>query len=145
MNLLEKVKSLDLNITVPRSSRETMTGIAHLPRMIDKARALENNMLGEYIYPCPLDWQVLKHLNVDPGTFAELAAQNTDDQMFEWTQEVAPANTWQQRNALNTKILNRKVDPKDMHYFLGQRHMFDPTRTDVITWDALTDLEEGRI
>jgi hypothetical protein len=46
---------------------------------------------------------------------------------------------------LNGKILNRKVDPRDMPYFLNQRNLFDPTRTDVITWDGLTDLEEGHI
>jgi hypothetical protein len=145
MNLLEKVKSLDLNVAVPRSSKETMVGIAHLPRMIDKARARENNMLGEYIYPCPLDWHILKHLNVKPGAFAELVAVNDDKQMSEWTQEASRTNTLQDRDLLNGKILNRKVDPRDMHYFLNQRNLFDPTRTDVITWDGLTDLEEGHI
>ena len=145
MNLIEKVKPLDLNVAVPRSSSETMVGIAHLPRMIDKARARENNMLGEYIYPCPLDWQVLKHLNVKPGAFAELAVVNDDDQMLEWTQEAAPASTWERREILNGKILNRKVSSVDMPYFINQRNLFDPTRTDVTTWDGLTDLEEGHI
>ena len=145
MNLLEKVKSLDLNVAVPRSSKETMVGIAHLPRMIDKARARENNMLGEYIYPCPLDWHILKHLNVKPGAFAELAAVNDDHQMTEWTQEAAGAGNLKDRDLLNGKILNRNVDPEDMAYFINQRNLFDPTRTDVITWDGLTDLEEGHL
>ena len=77
--------------------------------------------------------------------FAELAAVNDDKQMSEWTQEAAPASTWEKRNILNGKILNRKVDPKDMAYFINQRNLFDPTRTDVTTWDGLTDLEEGHI
>ena len=145
MNLLEKVKSLDLNVAVPRSSKEAMAGIAHLPRMIDKARAHRNETLGEYIYPCPLDWHILKHLNVKPGAFAELAAVNDDHQMTEWTQEVTRTSTLKDRDLLNGKILNRKVDPGDMSYFIDQRNLFDPTRTDVITWDGLTDLEEGHI
>lgn len=145
MNLMEKENSLDLNVAVPRSSKKTMAGIAHLPRMVDKARARENNMLGEYIYPCPLDWHILKHLNVKPGVFAELAAMNDDDQMSEWTQEADRAGTLKDRDLLNGKILNRKVDPRDMPYFLNQRNLIDPTRTDVTTWDGLTDLEEGHI
>jgi len=65
MTITEKVTALNLNVAVPRSSKDTLAGLAHLPRMIDKARALRNNTLGEYIYPCPLDWHVLNFLATD--------------------------------------------------------------------------------
>ncbi len=145
MNLINKVESLDLNVSVPRSSRETMAGIAHLPRMIDKARAHRNNTLGEYIYPCPLDWQILKHLEANPGNFADLAEGNDDDQMTEWTREVSRSRTRKEQDLVNDKILNRKVDSEDMPSFLRARNLIDPTRTDVMTWDGLTDLDEGHI
>ncbi len=145
MNLIEKVKSLDLNVSVPRSSKETMAGIAHLPRMIDKARAYRNDALGEYIYPCPLDWRILKLLEVNPRDFADMAEANDDHQMTEWTLEASRSPTRKERDLVNGKILNRKVDPEDRAYFLEQRDLIDPTRTDVTTWDGLIDLEEGHI
>ena len=74
MNLIEKVESLDLNVSVPRSSKETMAGLAHLPRMIDKARAYRSNTIGEYIYPCPLDWRILKLLDQTPFAVSQTQA-----------------------------------------------------------------------
>ena len=145
MNLLEKVKSLDLNVSVPRSSKDTMAGIAHLPRMIDKARAYRNNTLGEYIYPCPLDWHILFFLAANPEDFADLAEMNDDDQMTEWTKETSRPRTRKERDLVNGKILNRKVGPEDMPSFLKKRNLIDATRTDVTTWDGLMDLEEGHI
>ena len=145
MNLIEKVKSLDLNRSAPRSSRETMAGIAHLPRMIDKARSYTQGQLGEYIYPCPLDWYVLKFLDTPAEAFADLAEVNDDEQMSEWAGETGCSRAPEERDLLNGKILNRKVDPEDMPSFLNKRNLIDPTRRDVTTWDGLIDLEEGHI
>ena len=145
MYVIEKVESLDLNTAVPRSSRETMAGIAHLPRMVDKARAYQNNNLGEYIYPCPLDWHILRYLEVNPEDFAELAELNDDEQLSVWTSAASQYRIRKELDLVNGKILNRKVDPEDMPYFLNARNLIDPTRTDVTTWDGLTDLEEGHI
>jgi len=145
MALLEKVKSLDLNVSVPRSSKKTMAGIAHLPRMIDKARAYRNNTLGEYIYPRPLDWHILFFLAANPVDFADLAEVNDDEQMTEWAREASRSRTRKERDLVNGKILNRKVDLEDMPSFLKTRDLIDPTRTDVMTWDGLMDLEEGHI
>ncbi len=145
MALLEKVKSLDLNVSVPRSSKKTMAGIAHLPRMTDKARAYRNNTLGEYIYPCPLDWHILLFLAANPVDFADLAEVNDDEQLTEWTKETSRSRTRMERDHVNGKILNRKVNPEDMPSFLKKRNLMDPARTDVTTWDGLIDLEEGHI
>ncbi len=145
MALLEKVKSLDLNVSVPRSSKEAMAGIAHLPRMIDKARAYRNNTLGEYIYPCPLDWHILFCLDTNPEVFAYLVEDNDDEQMAEWIGEVNRSQAQSERDIVNGKILNRRVDLEDMPSFLKKRNLIDPTRTDVTTWDGLIDLEEGHI
>jgi len=74
-------------VTVPRSSKDTLAGLAHLPRMIDKVRAFRNNTLGEYIYPCPLDWHVLKFMAMSPEDFADLAETNDNAQIAEWAEE----------------------------------------------------------
>ncbi len=145
MTITEKVQALNLNIAVPRSSKDTLAGIAHLPRMIDKARALRNDTLGDYIYPCPLDWHVLNFLETDPKDFADLAEVNDDQQMAEWAGEAGRSRTGKERDLLNGKILNRKPDAATMAEFLDQRDQIDPTRTDVTTWADLRDLEEGHI
>ncbi len=145
MTILEKVTALNLNVAVPRSSKDTLAGIAHLPRMIDKARSLRNNTLGEYIYPCPLDRHVLNFLATNPEDFADLAEVNDNGQMAEWAEETGCFRTGKERDLLNGKILNRKPDAATMAEFLDQKNQIDPTRTDVTTWADLRDLEEGHI
>ncbi len=145
MTITEKVSALKLNVTVPRSSKDTLAGIAHLPRMIDKARSLRNNTLGEYIYHCPLDRHVLNFLETDPEDFADLAEVNDDGQMAAWADESGGSRTGKEKDLLNAKILDRKPDPATLAEFLDQRNQIDPTRTDVITWADLRDLEEGHI
>ena len=145
MNLTNTEKALDLNVSVPRSSRDTMAGIAHLPRMVDKARANRNETLGEYIYPCPLDQRVLKFLDTDPKTFAELADKNEDEQLTEWAREVTESHSFEERQLLNSNLLNRKPTPREMPHFLRQREKIQPGRTDVVTYVDLNDLEEGHI
>jgi uncharacterized protein DUF5069 len=145
MTTIEKTQALDLNVTVPRSSKDILAGIAHLPRMIDKTRALRNDTLGEYIYPCPLDRHVLNFVQADPEDFADLAEVNNDGQMAEWAGEAGRSRTLKERELLNGKILDRKPDAATLADFLEQRNQIDPTRTDVITWADLRDLEEGHI
>ena len=145
MTITKKMIALNLNVAVPRSSKDTLAGIAHLPRMIDKARSLRNNTLGEYIYPCPLDLHVFNFLQADPEDFADLAEVNDDAQMAEWTEEAGRSRTGEERDLLNRKILDRKPDAETMAEFLDQRNQIDPTRADVTTWADLRDLEEGHI
>ncbi len=145
MTMTKKMTAPDLNIDVPRSSKDTLAGIAHLPRMIDKARALRNETLGEYIYPCLLDRQVLNFLATTPEDFADLAETNDNAQIAEWAEETGCFRSKKERDLLNSKILDRKPDAETLAEFLEQRNQIDPTRTDVITWADLRDLEEGHI
>ena len=50
------IPCLDLTKTFPRSPREKIAGLAHLPRMIDKARALENGSITEYDHLTHVLW-----------------------------------------------------------------------------------------
>jgi hypothetical protein len=145
MKIVKEVKAPNLNTAVPRSSKDTLAGIAHLPRMIDKARALRNNTLGEYIYPCPLDRHVLNFLATNAEDFADLAEVNDNGQIAEWAEETGCFRNAKERELLNSKILDRKPDAETLPEFLNQRNQIDPTRTDVITWADLRDLEEGHI
>jgi len=79
--------TLDLTQDVPRSPKEKLCGIVHLPRMIDKVRALKENVLGEYIYPCPLDKIVLNFIKSDEKEFLEKAYNSNEDDMAAWIKE----------------------------------------------------------
>lgn len=143
MTITNKIAAPDLNVIAPRSSKDTLAGIAHLPRMIDKARALRNNTLGEYIYPCPLDRHVLNYLATNAEDFADLAEVSDNGQIAEWAEETGCFRNTKKRELLNSKILDRKPDAETLDDFLEQRNQIDPTRTDVTTWADLRDLEEG--
>jgi uncharacterized protein DUF5069 len=87
----------------------------------------------------------LTFLETDPEDFAELAETNNNAQMAEWAEKASRSRTAKERDLLNGKILDRKPDSGTMAEFLDQRNQIDPTRTDVITWADLRDLEEGHI
>ena len=96
-------------------------------------------------FPCPLDKHILRYLEVNPEDFAGLAELNNDEQLSVLTSAATRDRSRKELDLVNGKILNRKVDPEDMPYFLKARNQIALTRTDVTTWDDLIDLEEGHI
>jgi hypothetical protein len=145
METLEKINVLDLNFEVPRSSRESFAGIVHLPRMTDKARAYKNGVLGEYIYPCPLDRLVLNYLEVDAESFANRVEAKDDNEIENYVEKINRWRSEEDKELLRQKILDRKPSPEDMEWFVSQRDLLEPGRTDVVTYVGLNDLEEGHI
>ena len=45
----------------------------------------------------------------------------------------------------NRGLYKQWIDADGLPYFIEQRNRIDPTRTDVINWADLRDLEEGHI
>jgi len=135
---------LDLRKEVPRSPKDKLCGIVHLPRMIDKVRALKENALGEYIYPCPLDKIILSFIRTNEDEFAEKAINLNNEELDGWITQKTNGYSPTEIEFLNKKILDRKPDNNDrMEYFLEIRNKIDASRTDITTWAALIDLEEG--
>lgn len=58
-----------------------LAGYPWLPRMIDKARAARAGRLGCYYrYPCPIDAECLRRLDIDAHRFADIVvAESTDE------------------------------------------------------------------
>ena len=130
----------------PKSPKEKLAGLAHVPRMIDKARAAQQNTLGEYIYPCPLDKIMLEFLEVDSDTFLKIACNDTETAISEWVDSQCHNRSLGDKEAINNKILNSQPDsPDKWNYFKELLNGLDPTRTDINTWVDLIDLEEGRL
>jgi len=60
---------MDLRKRFPRSMRAMLAGYAHLPRMIDKCRAVLAGTEGEYIYPCPIDELLMEFAGITSEEF----------------------------------------------------------------------------
>ena len=137
---------MNLTEESPRSPREKIADLVHVPRMIDKARADRQNTLGEYIYPCPMDKMMLEFLKVDSDSFQEKACNDTEENLLSWINLRCQNRSAGDKEAINNKILKAHPDnPEKQEYFNELLNSIDPSRTDITTWADLIDLEEGRL
>lgn len=137
---------MDLSRAFPRSPKQEMAGLVHLPRMIDKGRAYKENKLADYIFPCPLDKIILNFLRIDTEVFANMTRDKKDDEINDWAKKQTESKSQNDLDFINKQILERRPDSEDrLDYFNDLRNKIDPSRTDVDTWADLIDLEEGRL
>ena len=137
---------MDLSKAFPRSPKQEMAGLVHLPRIIDKGRAYKENKLADYIFPCPLDKIILNFLRVDTEVFASMTRDKKDAEINDWAKEQTKSKSQSDLDFINNQILERRPDSEDrLEYFNDLRNKIDPSRTDVDTWADLIDLEEGRL
>ena len=137
---------MDLSRDFPRSPKQKIAGLVQLGRMIDKGRAYKEKRLADYIYPCPLDKIILNFLRIDSDTFAKMVVDKKDDEIGIWAKDLTKSKSSREISFVNKQILDRKPDSQDrLQYFNEIRDKIDPSRTDIITWVDLLDLEEGRI
>jgi len=137
---------MNLTEESPRSPREKIADLVHIPRMIDKARADQQNTLGEYIYPCPMDKIMLEFLEVDPNIFKEKACADTEEALSTWIVSQCQNRSSEEKDTANNKILKAQPDnPEKWETFHEILNSVDPSRTDITTWAELIDLEEGRL
>jgi len=138
---------MDLTKNFPRSPKDKLAGIVMVARTADKARASNASTLGEYRYDCPLDKEVFEFLGIDQAEFAKKADELSDAQFEQWVRSTFLAKKMpDQIEKFNTEFLADAPTPGSdgEEYFLGVRNRVDPSRTDVVTWVDLLDLEEGR-
>ncbi len=137
---------MDLSREFPRSPKQKIAGLVQLGRMIDKGRAYKEKRLADYIYPCPLDKIILNFLRIDSDKFAKMVVDKNDDEISIWAEELTKSKSSREISFINKQILDRKPDSQDrLQYFNEIRDKIDPSRTDIITWVDLLDLEEGRV
>jgi len=137
---------MNLTRDTPRSPKEKLANLVHIPRMRDKARAAQQNTLGEYIYPCPLDNIMLEFIGVDSSTFQQNACVGTEADLSAWVNTQCENHSGEEMDTVNHRVIGSQPnDPEAWKYFNETRDRVDPTRTDVITWVDLIDLEEGRL
>ena len=136
---------MDLSKNFPRSPKQKIAGLVQLARMIDKGRAYKTKKLADYIYPCPLDKIILNFLRVDAETFAKMVLDKKDNEISNWAEGLTKSKSSNDISFINKQILDRKPDTQDRLKFFNEiRDKIDPSRSDIITWVDLLDLEEGR-
>ena len=136
---------VDLRTGPPRSLRERLGGYVHLARMIDKCRAKLAGTIGDYIYPCPLDQRLLDFARIDPDQLLDQVRQQPDEAVVRWWTATAKPHSEAERESWNREMLTRGPDSEEKWaYFRSVRDQLDPTRSDIVAWADLLDLEEGR-
>ncbi len=136
---------MDLTKTTPRSVSTTMLGIVQLARTIDKAKAVAHGTIGEYKYDCSMDQGLFEYLGMDQKAFLDIVKHAKNDSEIE-----AYANTFVAKKdprsveAFNKKWLSAVPTGESLKHFQELRTKIAPSRTDVVSWSDLLDLEEGR-
>ena len=135
--------SPDLTRHAPRSPRVRLGGYAHLPRLLDKARAVLANTAGEYHYNCSLDRRFFDFTGIDhDAMLAAIKTGLTDSQMLTWVNEKAPLtpaaiaawSAWLEQNGPGSA---------DMHTWMaGRISEIAPGRDDIRTFFDLLDLDD---
>src|SRR5215213_1556205 len=69
----------DLTVDEPRPFGLELEGYAHLPRMLDKARATLAGCAGSYQFGCPVDHTCLARLGISPELVLDLARRHASD------------------------------------------------------------------
>lgn len=144
MNL--RIAPMDLTNRPPRSPNEKLAGIVSLPRLIDKAHAKADGALGEYDVDCPHDKPLLALLGVDFKTFATRVKElrYDDAHIAQWVTGLLAGKTPRDLQDFNEKRRAWAPDSHSRAYFETLRKKVAPDRTDVRTWFALLDIDEGR-
>lgn len=133
----------DLTAHPPRSVRVRLGGFAHLPRLLDKARAFAAGKHGAYVYACPLDKQFFGFTGIDPEAFlAEARKGGSDTQMLAWVR----ARTSRQASeveAWSDWLMRHGPGGADGHQWLAATvKAAAPERDDIKSFADLLDLDD---
>ena len=121
----------DLTRHPPRSPRTRLGGFVHLPRLIDKARAVVAGKNGDFHYNCPIDQRFLAFTGLNPDAlFAEIKAGKSDSEILAY---VAWSHWFEQLTAT----------PPDTRAFFNDVHRKNAAnRDDIATWFDWLELDD---
>ena len=138
-----KISAPDLTLRPPRSPRVRLGGYAHLPRLLDKARAFVAGKHGEYVYNCPLDRQFFEFTGISHKAFlAAVKTGKSDTEMLGWVNahskrlplEIVAWSSWME---------SRCPGGAEAHgRFQAGISKLAPERTDIATFFERLDLDD---
>ena len=133
----------DLTQHPPRSPRVRLGGYAHLPRLIDKARAFAAGKNGDYNYNCTLDRMFFEFAGLSHEAFLdEVKKGRSDTQLLAWVNahakrtpvEIVQWSAWME---------NRSPGVAEGHgRFQEVINQCAPERTDITTFFDRLDLDD---
>lgn len=137
---------MDLTKEYPRSVSAKWQGVVQLGRAIDKAKAKANGTNGEYNYDCPMDKGVFDFLGIDGEQLLEVVRNAKGDAEIEaYTRPFVAKKSAEEIEQWNQEWLSHKPDGEEaLGYFTNLRDSIDPSRTDIVTWADVLDLDEKR-
>ena len=137
----------DLTRRPPRSARARLGGFAHLPRLLDKARAAHAATLGNYVYgdESLLDREFFRFTGITAESLLRRVAGGDGDlEILEWIQstsghppqphEIEGWSRWIE----NVPGLSREARA----WFADYSGQLDPPRPDVSTLFEYLDLDD---
>lgn len=133
----------DLTQHPPRSPRVKLGGYVHLPRLLDKARAVIAGKAGDFHYNCPLDQRFFGFTGINPDAMlAAIKAGRTDNEMLAWVSAQTSRQPWEiaQWSAWLSEL---SVGSADMHaWFVDMIKGNAADREDITTFFDLLDLDD---
>ncbi|HEY8993390.1 MAG TPA: DUF5069 domain-containing protein [Lacunisphaera sp.] len=135
----------DLTQHPPRSPRVRLGGFAHLPRLIDKARATLAGTQGEYTYDCAMDAHFWEFTGLNAQTFlAEVKTGKCDYDLVNYVlASMQPKRVISEIVAWSSWLENRPPMATEGRVFFNQVHTAaGPRREDIGSWFELLDLED---
>ncbi len=133
----------DLTRFPPRSPRVKLGGYVHLPRLLDKARAVIAGKAGEFEYNCPLDRQFFDFTGIDHEAMLQaVKTGKSDGEMLAWVAAHTSRQPWE-IVAWSAWLSQLGVGSADMHeWFVEMIKADGPAREDITTFFDLLDLDD---
>jgi hypothetical protein len=135
----------DLTQHPPRSPRVRLGGFAHLPRLLDKARAFAAGKHGLYVYGAMMDRNFFAFTGIDAAAFLEaVKTGKSDTEMLAWvTEHLSPPRTPAEIGQWSSWLEALGPGGAQGHAWLAERIAgYGPNRDDVRTWCEHLDLDD---
>jgi hypothetical protein len=133
----------DLTRHPPRSPRTKLGGYVHLPRLLDKARAVAAGKGGDFHYNCPFDQRFFEFTGIGHRAFmAELKKGRTDSQMLAYVRKRAKRMPFE--IASWSALMERWVPtvPDSRAFFNDVHRQNAARRDDIETWFDWLELDD---
>jgi len=133
----------DLTRHPPRSPRTRLGGYAHLPRLLDKARAVAAGKGGDFHYNCPFDQQFFAFTGIGHKAFmAEIRKGRSDSQMLAYVRARSPRRPFEIA-AWSAHMEQWTPSTPDARAFFNDVHRKNAKdRDDIGTWFDWLELDD---
>jgi Domain of unknown function (DUF5069) len=135
----------DLTQHPPRSPRVRLGGFAHLPRLLDKARAVAAGKNGPYVWAAMMDRHFFDFTGIDAQALLDVVKTGKPDgEMLSWVMEhLSPKRS--RSEILQWSNWLEALGPGDAEghaWLAGRIASYGPNRDDVRTYCEHLDLDD---